>query len=331
MMPLPATTDMTSTTANGVPPIILAATGIAGSLASALKREQYTVLEARSGALALEWARDLMPDAIVLDANLPDLSGIDVCRMLREDVRLRHNVPVLILSPDLPTPEQRVAALRAGAWDFLPGSAGPEELTLKVQAYVQAKRNLDIAMEDGLMDPTTGLHSRHSLARRARELGALMARRHGALACVVFALEDGAQDPRVGVALSRCARLSDIVGRLGPTELAVLAPATAHAGAVRLAQRAAGPLREVLRATLPAAAGPGLEAGYDAVANLGYTPIDPVDLLTRAAHAVRAGTPEPDCPWVRRFDNGLHRGAPDAAPSRATPPGMPVPVRRTNA
>ena len=317
------------TTANAVPPIILVAIGEAGSLASALNREQYTVLEAQSGALALEWARDIMPDTIILDANLPDLPAIEACRLLRDDLRVGHNVPVLILSPQPPTPEQRVAALRAGAWDFLRYPNGPDELTLKLQTYVQAKRNIDIALADGLVDPATGLHNRHSLARRARELGALMARRHGALACVVFALETDARDSRLGAALSRGARMSDVVGRLGPTELAILAPATAHAGAVRLAQRAAAPLREVLRAG-QSAGDVRLEAGYDAVANLGYTPIDPVDLLARAAHAVHAGKPEPDCPWVRRFENGFHQAPLEPARPRVTPPGVAAPPRRTS-
>lgn len=102
------------TITNEVPPIILVALGEASSLEGVLSRERCTLLEARSGALALEWARDIQPD----------------------DLRVAHNVPVLILSPHPPT---------------------PEELTLKLQAYVQAKRNIDIALADGRVDPTTGI------------------------------------------------------------------------------------------------------------------------------------------------------------------------------
>jgi hypothetical protein len=100
---------------------------------------------------------------------------------------------------------------------------------------------------------------------------------------------------------------------------------------VRLAQRAATPLRDVLRAAQSAGTEVRLEAGYDAVANLGYTPIDPVDLLARAAHAVRAGKPEPDCPWVRRFENGFHQAPVEPVRPRVTPPGMVAPTRRTSA
>jgi PleD family two-component response regulator len=234
---------------------------------------------------------------------------------------------VLILAPDKPTPEQRVAALRAGAWDFLRYPGGPEDLSLKVQAYVQAKRNIDIALGDGLADPTTGLHNRYGLARRARELGALMARRHGALACLVFALEPDARDARVGAVLTRSARLSDVVGTLGPNELAVLAPGTAHSGAVQLALRAAAPLRDLLGVAQASASGSRLRVGYDAVANLGYTPIDAADLLARATHAIRAGRPEPGFPWVRRFDSGIDLSKVEEAPPRFTPPGSPSSAR----
>src|SRR5256885_2352344 len=55
-----------------------------------------------------------------------------------------------------------------------------EELLLSLETYLQAKRNIDVALA-GLVDPATGLHTRPALARRARELGALMSRARGGL------------------------------------------------------------------------------------------------------------------------------------------------------
>ena len=128
-----------------------------------------------------------------------------------------------------------------------------------------------------------------------------MSHGRGALACVVFALDADPADARAGRLVARSARVSDVVGALSPTEFVVLAPATDHAGAVKLAQRIGGALREVVGATSPVA--PALlHVGYDAVTNLKYSPIDPVALLLRATTAVRNGTPEPGCPWMRRFD-----------------------------
>src|SRR5712692_10965535 len=112
----------------GALPVVLIAAGREYSLASVLEGNRYAaVLQVHTGTLALKWARDLQPDTIIVEAELPDMSGIDVCRMLHDDVRVSHNVPVIILAPDRPTPEQRVDALRAGAWDVLPSPRDPEE------------------------------------------------------------------------------------------------------------------------------------------------------------------------------------------------------------
>ena len=282
------------------PPLILIAAQADHSLASVFEGSHYTVVQVHSGAQALQCVRDVRPDAIVLDADLPDMSGIDACRLLHDDLRIAHTVPTLILAPNKPTPEQRVAALRAGVWDFLPYPPDPEELLLSLETYLRAQRNTDVTLV-GLVEPATGLYTRPALARRARELGALMSRARGGLACVVFALGADPADPKAGSLMARSARVSDVVGALGPGEFAVLAPGTDHTGAVKLAQRIGGALRDVVGANRSIASASRLQVGYDAVSNLKYSPIDPVALLLRATTAVRNGTPEPGCPWMRRF------------------------------
>jgi len=321
--------------APGAPPIVLIASLAEHPLVGALERKRYAVVQVQTGALAVEWARNFQPDAILLAADLPDMTGIDAARLLHADLRIGHNVPILIMAAHKPTPEQRVAGLRAGAWDFIAHPDDPEEVALKLQTYVQAKRNIDVAFAEGLIDPATGLHSRPGMARRARELGALMARTHGALACVVFALESDAQDLRAAGLLLHAARTSDVVGSLGPGEFAVLAPATDHGGAVKLAHRGTGVLQDALGSATLLTRGSMLKVGYDAVANLTYSPMDPVELLARASAAVRHGHPEPGYAWVRRFNGGVAQ-APDggaaATPlaSRATSPGLVLEKRRTN-
>ena len=297
-------------------PVILIATAPQRLVAGALGENPYAVVEVYSGALALQWAPDLQPDTIILDADLPDIPGVEVCRLLHTDHRIGHSVPIVIVAADQPTPEQRVNALRAGAWDFLRHPRRPDDLALTLHTYVQAKRNIDLALAEGMVDPATGLHTRYALARRARELGALMARQRGALACVVFAIESATADPTAASFVARSARLCDVVGLLGPSEFAVLAPSTDHAGAVKLAERYVTELRGPKGGGDILPAGTAVRAGYDAVANLTYSPIDPAALLTRAAAAVQYGSPDTRLPWVRRF---IPRTAP--AP-RATPPGL---------
>ncbi len=309
-------------TVTAAPTIVLITVVRDHSLGRVLDANGYAVVQPASGALALEWAREIRPDLVILDAELPDMSGIDACSLFCNDPRIGRNVPVLIVTADKPTPEQRVTALRAGAWDFLRYPGDLAELSLKVQTYVQAKRNIDVALAEGLVDPTTGLHSRSGLARRARELGALLSRNRGALACVVFAMEAEAGDPKAGVLVAQTARLSDVVGAWGPAEFAVLAPGTDDTGALKLAERVGGMLRDAVRAG-PRISGPTLRIGYDAVANLKYSPIDPVALLARAAAAVRTGRPEPEHPWVSRFaDSGTEPTPKEAATARLTAPRL---------
>src|SRR5205807_22249 len=245
------------------PPLILIAAIPEHSLASVFQGRHYAVVQVHTATLAAEWVRDVRPDTIIIDAELPDMSGIDACRLLHSDPRIGHTVPTLILAPNKPTPEQRVAALRAGVWDFVLYPPDPEELLLSLETYLQAKRNIDVALA-GLMDPATGLHTRPALARRARELGALMSRARGGLACVVFALDADPADPKAGSILVRSARVSDVVGALSPTEFAVLAPGTDQAGAVKLAQRIGGALRDVVAASGSSAAARGVQLGYAA-------------------------------------------------------------------
>ncbi|HEX9705331.1 MAG TPA: response regulator [Gemmatimonadales bacterium] len=284
----------------------------------ALSPDQYAIMHVPSGTLAVDWARDLRPDAMIVEAELPETSGLEVCRQLHADFRLGHNVPILMVGRQKPTAEQRAAAISAGAWDFVRWPGDSRELALMVRAYVRAKRNIDVALAEDLADPPTGVHTRSALARRARELGAMMARTRGALACVVFAVDGEPPDPRTGGIVALAARVSDVVGALGASEFAVIAPSTDGRGAVSLAGRVGRTLREASGTRRPIVPGSTLWAGYHAVANLKYAPVDPVELLRRAASAVRTGTREPDCPWLRRADGSA--AAPETA-ARLTLPG----------
>jgi CheY-like chemotaxis protein len=305
-------------TNQGTRPIVLIAAPPERSLASALAGAPYDVYQVDSGTHAVEHAPTIQPDVVILDAQLPDMSGIDACRWLCSSPRIGRHVPILIVTDAAPTPELRVAALRDGAWDFVRRSDGYEELLVKLEVYVQAKRNIDEALAAQPPEPEPALLNRSGLARRARELGALMSRARGAFACVVFAVEAEPSDPRAGGIMAGAARISDVIGSLSPGEYAVLAPATDEAGALKLAVRLSDTLRERMSSDAQFRAR-SVRAGYDVVANFGYKPMDPVALMARAAVAVRDGRPEPGSPWVRRFkdsasSNPLEGSTPGAAP-----------------
>ena len=277
----------------------------------------YAVLQERSGQHALERARTTEPDVILVDAELPDMAGVELCRVLRADPRVSSSTPILLTIRDAATRAQRLAALRAGAWECITPPHDADEILLKIGAHVHAKLDADRARTEGLLDAMTGLYNRQGLARRARELGSQAFREHGPLACVVLALDIEPPEPggtqqqsgslaRYVQAIKSAARLSDVIGRLSATEFAVLAPGTDAGGARRLAERLASSLSATTVASAagaPSATPVRVRCGYEAVANVGYAPIEPVDLLVRAAAAVRTGRADSGG-WLRRFEEG---------------------------
>jgi diguanylate cyclase (GGDEF)-like protein len=301
----------------GLPLVLLAGDGQEATrwLKGLLEGSGYAVLQERTARHALERAHSTEPDVIVVDAELPDMPGVEVCRTLRSDPRVSSSTPILLSIREPATRAQRLAALRAGAWECITPPHDADEILLKIGAYVHAKLDADRARAEGLLDSVTGLYNRQGLARRARELGSQAFRDHGPIACVVLALDLEPQDLVAGqpgaVVLGRCvqaiksaARQSDVIGRLSATEFAVVAPGTDAGGARRLAERLAAGLSGT---TITSATGTTLpvrvRCGYEAVANVGYAPLEPVDLLVRAAAAVRTGRADSGS-WLRRFEEG---------------------------
>jgi diguanylate cyclase (GGDEF)-like protein len=289
--------------------------GSAGWIEELLGANGFAVLRTPDGQHALARARTTNPDVIFIEAVLSDMSGLDLCRTLRDDPRVSNSTPILVTTPHDPTREQRIEALRAGAWDCVGRSTDPVELTLKLHAYMRAKLDADRSRAEGLLDPTTGLYNRQGMARRVEELGSYAFREHGALACIVLALDLEPAAAATGdvaaaailksvQALKAASRLSDVLGRLGPMEFAVLAPSTDTAGAMRLAERMVRAVREASSAAGKPLPVRQVRVGYEAVTNISYAPIKPMDLLVRASAALRRGTAVGGTSWIRRYDEG---------------------------
>jgi two-component system KDP operon response regulator KdpE len=97
-----------------------------------LESAGITVLEADTGRIGLEEAARCHPDAIILDLGLPDLSGLQVLKQLRE----WSKVPVLVLTV-LAAESDKVSALDAGADDYLTKPFGSAEITARLRAILR--------------------------------------------------------------------------------------------------------------------------------------------------------------------------------------------------
>jgi two-component system response regulator MprA len=125
---------------------------IAASLRRALIYEGYAVDVAPDGAVALNRARERMPDLVVLDVMLPGMSGVEVC----ERLRAAGDVPILMLTAKDATAD-RVMGLDSGADDYLVKPFAYEELMARIRALLRRQaprtrkvlRYADLSMDLG--------------------------------------------------------------------------------------------------------------------------------------------------------------------------------------
>ena len=99
----------------------------------ALRYEGWDIATAGDGAGAIELARDNPPDVVVLDVMLPDMSGLDVLRRLRE---LQPGLPLLLLTAK-DSVEDRIAGLTAGGDDYVTKPFSIEEVVLRLRALLR--------------------------------------------------------------------------------------------------------------------------------------------------------------------------------------------------
>jgi EAL domain-containing protein (putative c-di-GMP-specific phosphodiesterase class I)/FixJ family two-component response regulator len=109
---------------------------IAKTLTLLLETRGYEVDVAETGAQALEKAMN-KPDIILLDLVLPDISGFDVCRKLREEKNTRH-LPIIILSVRY-LYEDKIEGLYLGADDYITKPFEYEELFARMEAVMRRR------------------------------------------------------------------------------------------------------------------------------------------------------------------------------------------------
>ena len=99
----------------------------------------FQVTEAATGQKALQIAFERRLELIVLDVNLPDISGVEVCRRLKADPATA-TVPILHLSATCIRPEQQVTALDSGADSYLTEPVDPTVLVATIKALLRARK-----------------------------------------------------------------------------------------------------------------------------------------------------------------------------------------------
>lgn len=292
------------------PPVILVADDEPVNLALIRRRlewEQYRVETAEDGGQAVEAARRVLPDLIILDVMMPVMDGLQACRLLKEDPATR-DIPVIFLSA-LDDTDTKVRGLGLGANDYVSKPFRVEELLARVSVAIRMKlerdrlrqraeelrRSAEAASEMSMTDALTGLLNRYGL-QRALQREMSEARRYSRpLSCLLIDLDffksvnDTYGHAAGDAALQQAARViadsvrgSDVVCRYGGEEFLVLAPETSVEGASALADK----IRHAFSARLFGEAG----RVFPLTLSAGVAQLDPSesgnDMIARADEAL---------------------------------------------
>ena len=112
--------------------------GILDVFSVLLRIEGYEVSTAATGMQALQVTRDTHPDLVLLDVNLPDLNGTEVCRQIKSDPTL-PDVFVILISGDATSVAHKVGGLETGADDYLAKPMAHAEFLARIRTVVRLR------------------------------------------------------------------------------------------------------------------------------------------------------------------------------------------------
>jgi DNA-binding NarL/FixJ family response regulator len=140
--------------------------GTRSRVANLLERMGYETRQAQNGREALEAARQVQPALVLLEVNLAEVSGYEVCRELRD--RFGADVAIIFLTGDRTEPYDRVAGLLLGADDYIVKPFDEGELLARVRS---ALRHSAVPSNGSEADAAS-----EALTSREREVLKLLAR-----------------------------------------------------------------------------------------------------------------------------------------------------------
>lgn len=111
-----------------------------------LEREGFEVFLASSGKQAIQVAKDELPDLIILDVMMPGMDGIETCRELRNDSRLRDTIIAFLTARN--EDYSQIAGFESGADDYIAKPIKPRVLISRIKALLKRSGQ-------GIADPVT--------------------------------------------------------------------------------------------------------------------------------------------------------------------------------
>jgi diguanylate cyclase (GGDEF)-like protein len=200
---------------------------------AACLRDDYQIKVAMGGRQCLELARRFLPDVILLDVEMPDMNGFEVCQQLKSSHATQDIAVIFVTGRTQQHSEEQ--GLELGAVDYLMKPIRPAIVRARVQTHITLKRQRDHLAHLAMHDQLTGLYNRHYLMNHIDNRFS-RSRRHGyELAAMLIdidhfkAINDDLghqQGDRVlaglGHFLLSFFRVEDLVARIGGEEFFIL-------------------------------------------------------------------------------------------------------------
>jgi diguanylate cyclase (GGDEF)-like protein len=224
-----------------------------------LLENQFTVVQAEDAESGLVHIRHHRPRVVISDMNLPGISGLELCRQVRNDAALDGTYLIVVTANrDRDTKHQ---VLNGGADDFLLKPYDIEELTARLRNGLRINKLQERLRHAALTDALTGLWN-HAQFRELLDREFARTRRYGGVASLLmldldhFKVVNDTYGHEVGNLvleglarhLLEMVRDTDIVARYGGEEFAVICPATGLDDATRLAERIRQTIPQSVRA-----------------------------------------------------------------------------------
>ncbi|CAN5198797.1 diguanylate cyclase [soil metagenome] len=204
---------------------------------------------ATNGSDALSLARASVPDLMLLDAEMPGLSGFDVCAQFKADPRLA-DVPIIFVTSHSETSFE-IAGFELGAADFIAKPVSPPLLLARVRTQLRVKQLTDQLRRLSTIDPLTGVANRRRFDEALQREWQRARRSGDPIALLMIDVDhfksfnDRYDHPAGDTCLQAVAqalvqanlRPADLVARYGGEEFVMLLPQTTRGGAERVARR----------------------------------------------------------------------------------------------
>lgn len=272
---------------------------MARSLASVIAPLGFDVAYAFNGPSLLRVARQRHPDLVLLAGKVPGWDGLQLCRNLQALPEIGPAIPIVVLTSLRISHANRMAFLKAGAWDCIQFPEQVPELLAKIETFTRARLADAQGAREAIFDPETGFYTENGVLHRVQSEVEEARMNASPVAALILAPDPGTEaekmkDPAswpplvqpMAQVLRSETESTDVLARLARFRFAIVSPSTTLNGATRLAHRLAHQVDVHLSEAFRASSAPVVQVGCYIVEDPEAEEVDGETLLSRAATAL---------------------------------------------